>query len=548
MYSAIDTVWVLTGAVLVFAMQAGFAMLETGFSRTKNASNVAAKNVVDFLLGSLAFWVIGFGLMYAGDGSLIGGLKFFASGNYVDNIPNKVFVFYQLVFCATSATIASGALSGRMKFSSYCIYSVVMSGLIYPISGHWAWGGGFLQQLGFHDFAGGGVVHMAGGIAALAGAMILGPRLGKYNENRTSNAIQGHSMALSALGVFILWIGWFGFNGSSTMGISQSGDLEKVANIFMNTALAGAASGTITLLISWFRYHKADISMTLNGILAGLVAITAGCDVVTQAGAVGIGIVAALVMVAGIEVIDLLFHIDDPVGASSVHGLCGIVGVLMTGFLSTKGGLLHAGGTALLKAQAIGALCICAWVFAAMSVLMLIMKYTIGIRVDHDAEIVGLDRSEHGYSGSFMPLLTDDSAAEKSKGELRTIAHEVEDEGYVSDYKVRSVVIITRENKLNDLKNALNEIGISGITVSSVMGCGVQKGHMESYYRGVEVEVELIPKVRVEVVISEVPLQSVIEVTKKVLKTGNVGDGKIFVYDVDNVIRIRTEEEGVAAL
>ena len=337
MYSAIDTVWVLTGAVLVFAMQAGFAMLETGFSRTKNASNVAAKNVVDFLLGSLAFWVIGFGLMYAGDGSLIGGLKFFASGNYVDNIPNKVFVFYQLVFCATSATIASGALSGRMKFSSYCIYSVVMSGLIYPISGHWAWGGGFLQQLGFHDFAGGGVVHMAGGTAALAGAMILGPRLGKYNENRTSNAIQGHSMALSALGVFILWIGWFGFNGSSTMGISQSGDLEKVANIFMNTALAGAASGTITLLISWFRYHKADISMTLNGILAGLVAITAGCDVVTQAGAVGIGIVAALVMVAGIEVIDLLFHIDDPVGASSVHGLCGIVGVLMTGLLSTKG-------------------------------------------------------------------------------------------------------------------------------------------------------------------------------------------------------------------
>lgn len=245
MYSAIDTVWVLTGAVLVFAMQAGFAMLETGFSRTKNASNVAAKNVVDFLLGSLAFWVIGFGLMYAGDGSLIGGLKFFASGNYVDNIPNKVFVFYQLVFCATSATIASGALSGRMKFSSYCIYSVVMSGLIYPISGHWAWGGGFLQQLGFHDFAGGGVVHMAGGTAALAGAMILGPRLGKYNENRTSNAIQGHSMALSALGVFILWIGWFGFNGSSTMGISQSGDLEKVANIFMNTGTGR----------SCFRYH-----------------------------------------------------------------------------------------------------------------------------------------------------------------------------------------------------------------------------------------------------------------------------------------------------
>lgn len=548
MYSAIDTVWVLVGAVMVFAMQAGFTMLETGFSRSKNASNVAMKNIVDFLLGSLAFWILGFGLMYAGEGNLIGGLKLFATGNYVENIPNKVFVFYQLVFCATSATIASGALSGRMKFSSYCIYSVIMSGLIYPISGHWAWGGGFLQQMGFHDFAGGGVVHMAGGMAALAGALILGPRLGKYNENRSSNAIQGHSMTLSTLGVFILWIGWFGFNGSSTLGISQSGDLDRVANIILNTALAGAASGSITLFISWFRYHKADISMTLNGVLAGLVGITAGCDVVTQAGAVGIGVVSALVMVAGIEVIDLLFHIDDPVGASSVHGLCGIVGVLMTGILSTEGGVLHAGGFGLLKVQAIGAVCICAWVFVTMSALMLLMKYTIGIRVEREAEIIGIDRSEHGYSGSYMPLLSDDSAVEKSKGELRSIASEIEKEGYESDYKVRSVVIITRENKLNDLKNALNEIGISGITISSVLGCGVQKGHMESYYRGVELEVELVPKVRVEVVISEVPLESVIEVTKKVLKTGNVGDGKIFVYSVDNVIRIRTEEEGIAAL
>lgn len=548
MYSAIDTVWVLVGAVMVFAMQAGFTMLETGFSRSKNASNVAMKNIVDFLLGSLAFWILGFGLMYAGEGNLIGGLKLFATGNYVENIPNKVFVFYQLVFCATSATIASGALSGRMKFSSYCIYSVIMSGLIYPISGHWAWGGGFLQQMGFHDFAGGGVVHMAGGMAALAGALILGPRLGKYNENRSSNAIQGHSMTLSTLGVFILWIGWFGFNGSSTLGISQSGDLDRVANIILNTALAGAASGSITLFISWFRYHKADISMTLNGVLAGLVGITAGCDVVTQDGAVGIGVVSALVMVAGIEVIDLLFHIDDPVGASSVHGLCGIVGVLMTGILSTEGGVLHAGGFGLLKVQAIGVVCICAWVFVTMSALMLLMKYTIGIRVEREAEIIGIDRSEHGYSGSYMPLLSDDSAVEKSKGELRSIASEIEKEGYESDYKVRSVVIITRENKLNDLKNALNEIGISGITISSVLGCGVQKGHMESYYRGVELEVELVPKVRVEVVISEVPLESVIEVTKKVLKTGNVGDGKIFVYSVDNVIRIRTEEEGIAAL
>ena len=405
MYSAIDTVWVLTGAVLVFAMQAGFAMLETGFSRTKNASNVAAKNVVDFLLGSLAFWVIGFGLMYAGDGSLIGGLKFFASGNYVDNIPNKVFVFYQLVFCATSATIASGALSGRMKFSSYCIYSVVMSGLIYPISGHWAWGGGFLQQLGFHDFAGGGVVHMAGGTAALAGAMILGPRLGKYNENRTSNAIQGHSMALSALGVFILWIGWFGFNGSSTMGISQSGDLEKVANIFMNTALAGAASGTITLLISWFRYHKADISMTLNGILAGLVAITPAAGTVSVLGAVCIGLLSSVVCFFMVAVVKPKFKYDDALDAFGVHGMGGIVGSILTGvfatrYISGEGGVEGAlyGDWHQLWVQVVATAVSVVFSAAMTYILFKIVDKLVGLRVDARVEEEGLDIYEHGES------------------------------------------------------------------------------------------------------------------------------------------------------
>lgn len=542
-YQAIDTAWVLIGAVLVFSMQAGFALVESGFSRQKNAANAVIKNVTDFLLGSLAYFLIGFGIMYAGRDGLIHGL----SGNYAPGIPDSVYLFYEMVFCGTAATIASGALAGRMKFSLYCIYSLFMSAIIYPISGHWVWGGGFLQQMGFHDFAGGSVVHMVGGVAAFVGAAMLGPRLGKYNENRSSNAIQGHSMTQVALGVFILWIGWFGFNGSSTMGISTAEQMKTVGNVMLNTVLAGAASGTTTLLVSAFRYRRADISMTFNGVLAGLVAITDGCDVMDQAGAIATGVIASLVMIAAIEVIDLTFHVDDPVGASSVHGVCGIVGVLLTGIFSTKGGLLHAGGIHLFLIQLLGVICICAWVTLAMTALMLILKGVAGVRVKKDEEMIGLDRSEHGYIGNTLPLAAD-FATEKSRDELREIAEDVEKEGYVSDHKVRDVVIITRENKLNDLKNALNEIGISGITVSEVMGCGVQKGHVESYYRGVEMEVELLPKVRVDVVISEVPLKSVIDAAKKVLKTGNAGDGKIFVSGIDNVIRIRTNEEGEMAL
>lgn len=542
-YNAIDTIWVVVGAVLVFTMQAGFALVESGFSRQKNAANAVIKNVTDFLLGSLAYWVIGFGIMYAGKGGLIEGL----SGSYAEGIPDTVYVFYEMVFCGTAATIASGALAGRMKFSSYCFYSLFMSAVIYPISGHWVWGGGFLEQMGFHDFAGGSVVHMVGGVAAFTGAAFLGPRLGKYNKNRTSNAIQGHSMTQVALGVFILWIGWFGFNGSSTMGISSAEQIQTVGNVMLNTVLAGAAAGTTTLLVSAFRYRRADISMTLNGVLAGLVAITAGCDVMDQPGAIATGVIASLVMIASIEVVDLTFHVDDPVGAASVHGVCGIVGVLLTGIFSTDGGLLHAGGIRLFLVQLVGVIAICAWVAFSMSALMLILKFTAGIRVKKDEEMIGLDRSEHGYIGSTLPLATD-FATEKNRDEIHRIAEEVEEQGFVSDHRVRDVVIITRENKLNDLKNALNEIGISGITVSEVMGCGVQKGHVESYYRGVEMEVELLPKVRVDVVISETPLESVIEAAKKVLKTGNAGDGKIFVTGVENVVRIRTDEEGEMAL
>jgi len=536
-YQPLDTAWVLIGAVLVFAMQAGFALVEAGFSRQKNAANAVIKNITDFLISSLVFCIIGFRIMYAG----------VAEGSYAAGIPDKVFIFYELVFCGTAATIASGAFSGRMRFSSYCLYSLVMSAVIYPVSGHWAWGGGFLQKMGYHDFAGGSVVHMVGGISALVGAMILGPRIGKYNEKHYSNAIQGHSMTQVALGVFVLWIGWFGFNGSSTMGISTEEQILTAGNVLLNTALAGAAAGITTLLVSWFRYHRADISMVLNGVLGGLVAITSGCDVMDQGGAIATGVIASLVMIASIEIIDITCHIDDPVGASSVHGICGIVGILLTGVFSTKNGLLHAGGFRQLGIQCIGVLVMCAWVTGCMLVFMLILKALGILRVSKDAEMIGLDRSEHGYVGDMLPRAAD-FATDLDKDEIRKMMGEVEDRHYISDHKVRSVVIITRENKLNDLKNALNDIGISGITVSDVMGCGVQKGHIESFYRGVEMEVELLPKVRVEVVISEVPLNSVIEAAKKVLKTGNTGDGKIFVYGVENVIRIRTEEEGEKAL
>lgn len=548
MYSVSDTIWVLIGTILVFFMQAGFAMLESGFVRFKNSANVAMKNVTDFILGSLAFWVVGFGLMYNGDGSFIGSFDFFAGGSYVDNIPDKLYVIYQMVFCCTSATIASGALAGRMKFSSYCVYSIVMSAFIYPISGHWAWGNGFLEQLGFHDFAGGAVVHMAGGMAAIASAAILGPRMGKYSNNkRFSNVIQGHNLVISILGVFILWIGWFGFNGSSTMTISDDASIKLVSDIFFNTLIAGAAGGVTMLFASWYRYGKSDISMTLNGILAGLVSITSGCDTVSAISAFIIGVIVSLVSMASIEFIDLVLHVDDPVGAFSVHGVSGALGIIFTGLFARDGGLFYGHGIGLLKVQLFGVLCIALWVLITVSVLMLILKYTIGIRISKDAEMLGADKAEHGYTGND-PAYSINYYSDIDKEKIQELADNIADKNYKADGKIHKVVIITRENKICELKEALNEIGISGLTISSVLGCGVQKGHLQDFYRGVENEVELLPKVRVEIVIANIPLQSVIDCAQKVLKTGAAGDGKIFVYDVDDVVRVRTNENGLNAL
>ena len=398
------TSWVLLGAVLVFFMKAGFAMVETGFTRAKNAGNIIMKNLMDFAVGTLVFWFIGFGLMFAGNGPLVGGLDLFLRGNYASSIPSSAFIIFQTVFCATAATIVSGAMAERTKFSAYLLYSLIISAVIYPISGHWIWGGGWLSQLGFHDFAGSTAVHMVGGVAALVGAKILGPRIGKYDKNGRVRAIPGHNLTLGALGVFILWFCWFGFNGGSTL--SMTGDnILTAANIFVTTNIAAAAAATAVMIITWFRYKKPDVSMTLNGALAGLVAITAGCDLVSPEGAVGIGVIAAFVLVFGIEFIEKVLKIDDPVGAIGVHGLCGAAGTILTGVFAVDGGLLYGGGASLLGVQTLGVIAVAAWVGLTMFFIFNIIKKTIGLRVSYAEEMAGLDIMERPEScyADFMP-------------------------------------------------------------------------------------------------------------------------------------------------
>ena len=405
---AIDSLWVLLGGILVFWMQAGFAMVETGFTRSKNAGNIIMKNLMDFALGSLIFWIVGFGLMFGADaGGFIGIPGFLATGDglaYPEGISNYAFLFFQTVFCATAATIVSGAMAERTKFISYCIYSIVISAVIYPIVGHWIWGGGWLSQLGFHDFAGSTVVHSIGGWCALVGAAILGPRIGKYTKEGKSNAIPGHSLTLGALGVFILWMGWFGFNPASSLSLTGEGMLEMSSRIFITTNLAAAAAATATMIITWFKYGKPDVSLTLNGALAGLVAITAGCDVVTPTGAVIIGIIAAFAMVYGIEFVDKKLKIDDPVGAIGVHCINGVVGTLLTGVFAAYGsslGLFYGGGFKFLGIQLIGVMAVGIWSVATATILFKVIKATVGLRVTKEEEIKGLDIEEHGLENSY---------------------------------------------------------------------------------------------------------------------------------------------------
>ena len=415
MLSSVDTIWVLLGAVLVFFMQAGFAMVETGFTRAKNAGNIIMKNLMDFALGTIVFWLIGFGLMFGGDGPLVGGLDFFIQGNYGGSYPSSAYIIFQTVFCATAATIVSGAMAERTKFSAYCMYSVLISLFVYPISGHWIWGGGWLAELGFHDFAGSTAVHMVGGIAALIGASILGPRIGKYDKDGKPKAILGHSLTLGALGVFILWFCWFGFNGCSTVSMTGDDTITSAANIFVTTNLAAATATVAVMFITWIRYKKPDVSMTLNGSLAGLVAITAGCDMVDPFGAFFIGLIAAFVVVFGIEFVDKKLHIDDPVGAIGVHGCCGAAGTLLVGLFATDGGLFYGGGFHFLAIQAIGVVSVAAWVSVCMLIIFTLIKKTIGLRVSETEELDGLDIHEHGLASSYADFMPTTGGAEFTK-------------------------------------------------------------------------------------------------------------------------------------
>ena len=565
-YSAVNTMWVLIGAALVFFMQAGFSMCEAGFTRAKNTGNILMKNLMDFCIGTPAFWLVGFGVMFGGGNAVIGKFDPLIMGDYSHILPAGVplwaFAIFQTVFCATSATIVSGAMAERTKFSSYCIYSAAISLLIYPISGHWIWGGGWLSQMGFHDFAGSTAVHMVGGVCALIGAKILGPRIGKYGKDGKPKAILGHNLTLAALGVFILWFCWFGFNGASTVGMDSDALMETAGRVFFNTNMAAAVACCVTLIFTWIRYKKPDVSMTYNAALAGLVGITAGCDAVDPAGAAIIGIVCGILVVLSVEFFDKVAKIDDPVGAVSVHCVCGAVGTILTGLfatgVTTEAGLFYGGGVHFLGVQAIGVLSVAVYVAVIITIVFMAIKHTIGLRADAEDEIAGLDISEHGLLTAYagFAMLPDTATADEEN-----IPVLVEGETPVAEAipvkkipafedgtpKFTKIEIICKESRFEALKTAMMKLGITGMTVSHVLGCGVQKGKPE-YYRGVQVEANLLPKVQVDVVVSKVPVRSVIETAKKVLYTGHIGDGKIFVYDVKNVIQVRTGKVGFAAL
>lgn len=549
MYSSVDTIWVLIGAILVFFMQAGFAMVETGFTRAKNAGNIIMKNLMDFAIGTIIFWVIGFGIMF-GDSifGIIGTPDFFVRGDYSSTFPTMAFLIFQTVFCATSATIVSGAMAERTKFSSYCLYSLIISAIIYPISGHWIWGGGWLANLGFHDFAGSTAVHMVGGVAALVGAKILGPRIGKYSEDGKPNAIPGHSLTLGALGVFILWFCWFGFNGASTVSATGDATLISMSSIFVTTNLAAATAATVTMIITWIKYKKPDVSMTLNGALGGLVAITAGCDLVSPTGAFIIGIISSIVVVYGVEFVDKVLKIDDPVGAIGVHCFCGAIGTILTGLLSTTNGLFYGGGFKFLGIQIIGVVSVFIWVLITMTIVFLLIKHTIELRVSENEELTGLDINEHGIENSyadFMPVHNTLNLSPQSEEVHLENLNEHKD--YPKSNKFTKVVIVTNPNKFEALKDALSKIGIAGMTITNVNGYGMQKGNIE-YYRGVPIDIKVLPKIKIEIVVAKIPPQEIIDTAKKILYTGNIGDGKIFVYNVENVVKIRTGEEGYDAL
>lgn len=583
--SSIFGVWFLIGAALVFWMQAGFAMVETGFTRAKNAGNIIMKNLMDFFIGTVMFIIIGFSLLLGEDLLGLLGKPGFDIFTAYESFDWSNFVF-NLVFCATTATIVSGAMAERTRFLSYCVYSAVISGLIYPIEAHWVWGGGWLAQMGFHDFAGSTCIHMVGGICALIGAWMLGPRIGKFSRNKSGkvtkvNAFPGHNLPIGALGVFILWLGWYGFNGAAAVSVAELG------SIFVTTTIAPAIATVVCMTFTWIKYGKPDISMCLNASLAGLVAITASCDVTDALGSIVIGSVAGLLVVFGVWFLDQKLHIDDPVGAVAVHMMNGIWGTVAVGLFATdtapafaRGfgdgvsyganqiagtGLFYGGGFQLLGIQVVGMISIIAYTGVTIFLTFLAIKAVFGLRVSQEEEIVGLDATEHGlpsaYAGfSIMDIsntmtmeinentdLGNDDYATSSDFQKNAAVPVVKAPIAASSTGIYKVVIIAKLSRFESLKKALNNLGITGMTMTQVMGCGIQKGAGE-HYRGAEIDATLLPKIKIEVVVSKLPVDKVINTAKETLYTGHIGDGKIFVYQVEQVVKIRTGEEGFAAL
>ena len=581
----IFAVWFLIGAAFVFWMQAGFAMCEAGFTRAKNAGNIIMKNLMDFCIGTVMWFICGASLML-GENVLhgfMGGFSFDVFTHY-STFDYSSFVF-NLVFCATTATIVSGSMAERTKFSSYCIYSAIISALIYPIEAHWTWGGGFLAQWGFHDYAGSNCIHMVGGICAFIGAWMLGPRIGKFDRDKNGkvtkvNAFPGHNLVIAALGVFILWLGWYGFNGAAAT------DVPTLGSVFLTTTVAPSVATVTCMIFTWLRYGKPDVSMCLNASLAGLVAITAPCDVADCAGAAIIGVVSGLLVVFGVWFNDNVTHVDDPVGAVAVHMLNGIWGTLAVGLFATEAapgfasagireGLFYGGGLFQLGRQLGGMFVTAAWTVIMIYIAFTVIKLTVGLRVSEEEEITGLDSTEHGlpsaYSGfAIMDIsntmtmsinentnLGSDVYEEASQAKRDAAVSVVRADGYAAEGEssaltaintgMSKVVIIAKLSRYDKLRKAMNELGVTGMTVTQVMGCGIQKGSGEKY-RGIEIDMTLLPKVKVEVVVSQIPVDKVIEAAKKALYTGHIGDRKIFVYPVSKVVKVRTGEEGPEAL
>ena len=572
-YSITDTLWVFLAAILVFFMNLGFAAVEAGFARAKNTVNILSKNFIVFAVSSLGFLLLGWGLMFGGDAPFMGtehlfllgqsDLSFY-DGTLTASVPFWGKFFFQLVFCGTAATIVSGAVAERVKYISFILFSFVLTLVIYPIVGHWIWGGGWLSQLGFLDFAGDSAVHSVGGWAALAGALILGPRIGKYGRDGKPRAIPGHSMSLAVIGLFVLWLGWFGFNPGSTMSFQNPSDVMHILMTTNTSAIAAVLTSTIT---AWVFLGKPDLGMTVNGCLAGLVGITGGCAYFTVEVSLLVGAIAGALVVVLVVLFDRI-HIDDPVGATSVHLGCGVFGTLCVGLfakegvtsLSTANGLFYGGGFSLLGVQLLGIAAIGAFVFLSSGLVWLVLKHTVGIRVSREEELAGLDIGEHGnmaYPDFAAPASIGEFAAEESIEHTTAPMADADQAVPVihraapavsGGPKLTKVSIITNQSRFAQLQDALERLGVTGMTVTNVFGYGVQKGHATTYYRGAPVEARLLPKVKIDVVISKIPVQTLVDTAKEALYTGKVGDGKIFVYDVEDVVKVRTGETGYDAL